>query len=219
MSDFINRQLQEYLDELSPQPGGALGDIQRRAYDEGLPIISRDVVSLLSTLLAALRPKRVLEIGCGVGFSAGLFAQFLGDDGRVTTIERYDYMAGRAEENFAKLGIADKVKIIQEDAAEALPRLAESGEKFDFIFMDCGKSRYLHFLPYCIEMLNPRGLLAVDDVLQSGTVSWEFEKIVKRQRTTYRNMREFLASATRTNGVKSSIVPIGDGLLLCTKTS
>jgi len=214
---FLDSQLQDYLDRLLPRTDGVLGEIQRRAYDEGMPIISGHVVAFLSSLLAAKRPCSVLEIGCGVGFSAGLFARFLSEGGQITTIERYDKMAEFAKINIERMQIADKIKIIQQDAADALPKLAENGRKFDFIFMDCGKSKYLNFLPYCMQMLTPGGILVVDDVLQNGTVSWEFEKIVKRQRTTYRNLREFLQAAMKAEGYFSSILPIGDGLLLCVK--
>ncbi|MCL2396607.1 MAG: O-methyltransferase [Defluviitaleaceae bacterium] len=214
---LIDKQLQGYLDGLLPEVGGLLGQIQRRAYDEGLPVVSDHAVALLSVLLVAKRPTAVLEIGCGVGFSAALFARFLAPGGRVTTIERYDYMAGRAKENFAKLGIVDKIRLVEDDADRALPKLAADGECFDFIFMDCCKSRYISYLPYCVEMLMPGGLLVVDDVLQSGTVAWDFDKIVKRNRTTYRNMREFLETAMGVQGCFASIVPIGDGMLLCVK--
>lgn len=214
---FVDKQLQDYLDELLPKFGGELRRIQQRAYDEALPIIPPHVAATLSVLLAAKRPSTVLEIGCGVGFSAALFAGFLADGGRVTTIERYDYMANRAEENFKKLAIGDKIRIIRSDAADALPELIKSGEKFEFIFMDCGKSQYLRFLTYCMDLMSTQGILAVDDVLQSGTVAWDFERITKRQRTTYRNMRQFLTSVMETQGYFSSVLPIGDGLLLCAK--
>ena len=216
-SGFVDNGLQNYIDGLLPEIDGVLGQIQRRAYDEGLPIISPDVVSFLSALLVARRPAHVLEIGCGVGFSAGLFAELLADDGTITTIERYDYMVKRAKANFAKLGITDKIHLIYEDAALALPKLIDDNKRFDFIFMDCGKSRYLHFYPYCVNLLNTNGILVVDDVLQNGTVAWNRTDIVKRQRTTHRNMNEFLTKAMSAQGFRSCILPIGDGLLLSVK--
>jgi len=141
----------------------------------------------------------------------------LSEGGKVTTIDRYEYMINRAKENFDKLGLAGKINLIEEDAGAVLPKLVSYGAKFDFIFMDCSKGQYIHYLPYCLEMLPSGGILAVDDVLQNGDVALEFEQIVKRQRTTYKNMREFLATATSLAGCFSSILPIGDGLLLITK--
>ena len=213
----ISEKLAEYLDGLAPLLPGKLGIFQQSAYEEGLPIISRDVANFLAALLAAKRPCNILEIGCAVGFSAALFAEFLPAGGKITTIDRYEYMVNRAKQNFSELGIADKVSLIEECASVALPRLSDEGAKFDFIFMDCGKGQYLRFLPYCLDMLAPGGLLAADDVLQNGDIALEWAEITRRQRTTYKNMREFLEAAVAIEGCFSSILPIGDGLLLIAK--
>ena len=213
----IDEKLAEYLDGLASLVHGRLGNFQQSAYEEGLPIISRDVANFLSSILAAKRPYNILEIGCAVGFSAALFAEFLPEGGKITTIDRYEYMINRAKQNFAELGITDKINIIEECASIALPRLAGDSAKFDFIFMDCGKGQYLRFLPYCLEMLTSGGLLAADDVLQNGGIALEWPEIAKRQRTTYKNMREFLAAAMALKGYFPSILPIGDGLLLVAK--
>ena len=213
----IDERLLTYLDGLLPKTKGRLGEIQRLAYDEGLPIISADTACFLSAILTIKRPLRILEIGCAVGFSAALFSQFLQDGGKIITIDRYEYMQQRAKENFAKLGISEKITLIEEDAALTLPKIVESEEKFDFIFMDCAKGQYMRFFPYCLELLAAGGLFVADDVLQSGVISWDFEEIPKRQRTTYRNLREFLDYAMGLNGYYSSILPIGDGLLICAK--
>jgi len=213
----IDNKLAEYLDGLAPLVPGRLGEFQQSAYDEGLPIITRDVANFLSAMLATKRPHSILEIGCAVGFSAALFTEFLPVGGSVTTIVRYEYMINRAKENFVILGISDRVSIIEECASAALPKLADEGAKFDFIFMDCGKGQYLHFLPHCLEMLASSGLLVVDDVLQNGDIALEWDEITRRQRTTYKNMREFLAAAMALDGCFSSILPIGDGLLLVAK--
>jgi len=213
----IDERLAGYLDGLAPLVPGRLGEFQQAAYDEGLPIISRDVANFLSALLVAKRPCNILEIGCAVGFSAALFTEFLPASGKVTTIDRYEYMINRAKENFTRLGIIDRISIIEECASVALPRLAGDGARFDFIFMDAGKGQYLRFLPYCLEMLAPGGLLTADDVLQNGDIALDWAEITKRQRTTYKNMREFLAAAMALVGCYSSVLPIGDGLLLVAK--
>ena len=212
---LINKKLQDYLGGLSASIDGDLGAIYQKACDEGLPVIPADVASFLMFLLASKRPKNILEIGCAIGFSAALFTKYLAPSGKVVTIDRYKYMIERAKENFNKLGVDGQITLLEEDAAIALPKLVNKGEKFDFIFMDCGKGQYLNFLPYCLELLETNGILAADDVLQNGMVSWDYEKIPKRQRTTYNNMRKFLETAK--DLCTASILPIGDGLLVCVK--
>lgn len=214
---LIDKKLQDYIGGFTANIGGDLGILYQKACDEGLPVISAEVASFLMTLLASKRPKNILEIGCAIGFSSALFTGYLASGGKITTIDRYKYMIERAKENFGKLDVADKITLLEEDAAKALPELVNKGEKFDFIFMDCGKGQYLNFLPYCLELLEANGILAADDVLQSGMISWDYDKIPKRQRTTYNNMRKFLETAVAV--CTASILPIGDGLLVCVKES
>ena len=216
---LINQQLGVYLDSFNTTVSGKLGKIQERAYDEGLPIIPKDVVRLIEVVLLIKKPKRILEIGCGIGFSAAFFTRFLQNGGDVTTIERYSYMEERAVKNIKELELEDKINLIKGDAADILPKLARENQKYDFIFMDCGKSKYLSFLPYCLEMLNKGGLFVADDVLQSGTVAWEQDKIAKRNRTTYRNMKGFISKLLNDKGCAASVLPIGDGLILVVKES
>ncbi|MCL2573020.1 MAG: O-methyltransferase [Defluviitaleaceae bacterium] len=211
---FGDNRLADYINSLSPLMADRLGEFQQSAYNEGLPIIKRDVANFLATMIVTKQPRNILEIGCAVGFSSALFAKFMPEDGKITTIDRYEYMIKRAKQNFDLLGIADKISIIEQCASLVLPRLTSEDAKFDFIFMDCGKGQYLHFLPYCLQMLKSGGLFVTDDVLQNGDVALEFAEITKRQRTTYKNMREFLATSTSLEGFVSSILPIGDGLLI-----
>ena len=210
-------EMKAFLASFEKDCEGELGELQRDCYDRGIPIISRDVAAFLSVMLSVKRPARVLEIGCAVGFSASLFAQFLADGGSVTTIDRYELLTARAKENFVKLGLADKIKLIEEDAATALPRLADAGEKYDFIFMDCGKGQYMRFFPYVVQLLNTGGLFCADDIFQDGTIARDIDKIAHRQRTIHRNLKEFLQLAMADERLKTVILPIGDGLLVSIK--
>jgi len=191
--------------------------LQQLGYDYGFPIISEDVASFLSLILKIKKPTNILEIGCAIGFSAALFATY--DSGaydvKVTTIERYDYMAARAKKNFEDLGISGRIRLIEEDAAVVLPRLVDGGESFDFIFMDCAKGQYINFLPHILRLLQSGGIFCADDVLQGGNIEKERSEVPKRQRTTHTNLRRFLKAVAEDSSLTSAVLPIGDGLLVC----
>jgi len=214
---ILDEGIRAFLASFDKDCEGELGVLQRDCYDKGIPIISRDIATFLSALLSMKKPARVLEIGCAVGFSASLFAQFLDDGGKVTTIDRYEVLTARAKENFEKLGLADKIELIEEDAATALPQLLEAGESYDFIFMDCGKGQYMRFFPYIVKLLKVGGLFCADDIFQDGTIARNIDEIAHRQRTIHRNLKEFLQIVMSDGRLKSVILPIGDGLLLSTK--
>jgi predicted O-methyltransferase YrrM len=210
MMGDINDFLEGFLWDLP----GPLGDLQRRAYDAGLPIISRDVASFLALLVGMKRPTKILEIGCGVGFSALLFAEFADENSEIITVDRYEFMTSRAKQNFEQFNVGDKIRLIEKDASTALPELVEAQAKFDFIFMDCGKGQYLRFWPHISRLLEVGGIFCADDILQSGNVARNSADVPRRQRTTHRNLREFLRIVMSDEALNSVILPIGDGLLV-----
>ena len=207
--------IESYMNEVQPLCGGTLGEIQAEALRDGLPVIPPAVARFIATLLAIHRCSRVLEIGCAVGFSAALMSRCLEDAGHVTTMDRYPQMIAKARENFARLGIEDRVTILDGDARDILPAL--SGP-FDFVFLDAAKGQYPLFFPECVRLLRPGGVLLADNVLQGGQTAAGRLEIKRRQRTTHTRMRAFLREACNTPGLESSIIPIGDGLLLACKT-
>jgi len=207
----------EFLDSYAIYASGELlAKLQREAYAENLPIISREVAGFLSLLLRIHKPRRILEIGCAVGFSAALFLEVL-PNAQITTIERFDYMITRAKENFDVLGVGDKIRLLEQDAADALPQLVGNNERFDFIFLDAAKGQYMRFLPYVLRLLENDGIFCVDDVMQKGTLMRDLTDIPRRQRTTHRNLKQFLDAVMTDGRLKSMILPIGDGLLVSIK--
>lgn len=207
----------EYIDSLIPFAQGALGELQKNAYAENLPIIDKDAAAFLSALIRIKRPARILEIGCAIGFSAALMAENMPAESHIVTIDRYEYMIAHAKGNFSKLGIENKIRLIEADAKVALQQLIDEGNLFDFVFLDAGKGQYNGMISQILQLLANRGVLLADDIFQKGKISLEITDIEKRQRTTYRNMRSFLERIFADESLVSSILPLADGMLLSVK--
>lgn len=201
--------------EQKPLPG-LLGEIERTAYENNVPIIPHETVVFLQFLLGQIKPRAVLEIGTAIGFSSSLMSQYVGEDGHVTTIDRYDVMIKKARENYEKLGLTERVTLLEGDAADVLPTLTGP---YDFIFMDSAKSKYIEFLPECLRLVPKGGVIMIDDVLQGGTVTHPREAIPKNQRTIHRKLNLLFEKVLNHPDLTSSIVPLGDGILLITKES
>lgn len=212
---ILDETVENYIKSNCQFFDGVLGEIQRESIDKGIPIIPCEIARFMTTLLCVNRPKKVLEIGCAVGFSTGLIANYLQCDGTITTIEKDNKMAEIAKENFSRLSIQNKVTLLQGDAVDIVPTLDET---FDLIFLDAAKGQYLQLLPYCIEKLNLNGLLIADDILQKGRTVMKREDVIRRQRTIHKRMNTFIYALTHTEGLESSIVPLEDGVLIATKT-
>lgn len=208
--DYINN----FLRMIQPHYDGVLGMIEREAREADVPIIPHETARLLSVLLTMKKPKNILEVGTAVGFSAGLMTRYLEEGGKVTTIDRFEVMLKDARANIKRMGLEDKIEIIEGDAADVLPELTGP---YDVIFLDAAKGQYSAFMPHCIRLLPVGGLLLVDDVLQGGTIAKTRFSVPRRQRTIHKRLRNFLWDISHTDVLTSAIVPIGDGLAVCVK--
>lgn len=179
-----------------------------------MPIIPHETARFLSVLLTLKKPKHILEIGTAVGFSSSLMAQYIPEDGTITTIDRFEVMLKDARVNIERMGLTDTIKILEGDAADILPTLEGP---YDVIFMDAAKGQYGNFLPHCIRLLPVGGMLIVDDVLQGGDIAQSRFEVPRRQRTIHKRMRNFLWDISHSDLLESSIIPIGDGVALCVK--
>ena len=63
-------------------------NIKQKALDEHIPIIMDDTLNVIAKYLKEIKPKKILEIGTAVGYSAICFSEFLEKDGKIDTIER-----------------------------------------------------------------------------------------------------------------------------------
>lgn len=214
MSDVTNDTINAYLRAVQPMYDGVLGEIQREALAADVPIVPPETARLLGVLMAMHKPKHILEIGTAVGFSAGLMCRYLPEDGTVTTIDRFEVMLKDARVNIKRMGLENKITILEGDAADILPTL---DRKFDMVFLDAAKGQYGSFLPHCLRLLPVGGLLVVDDVLQGGTIAENRFSVPRRQRTIHKRMRNFLWDITHHSALETSIIPIGDGMALCYK--
>jgi len=213
--EILNETLESYINNLYKLEKGELGLLQKYAYENDLPIIKPETVQFLKTILAIKKPKNILEIGCLIGFSAGVMAS-CDEDIRITTIDRYDVMIEKAKANFKKLGLEDRITLIEGSALYVLENLTEN-EMYDLIFLDASKGQYINFLPHCLRLLKPQGILISDNILQKGDIAKKREEIVKRHRTIYKNMQDFLYALTNSDNLQSTIIPIGDGIGLTVK--
>ncbi|MEA5084217.1 MAG: O-methyltransferase [Lachnospiraceae bacterium] len=206
--------LHGYLRLIQPKYDGVLGEIQEEAHEKQVPIVPHEVARFLSTILSIKRPKEVLEIGTAVAFSAGLISRYLQPGGHVTTIDRYEVMLKDARENIKRMNLEETINLIEDDASNVLPTLTGP---YDVVFLDAAKGQYAQFLPHILRLMPIGGILIADDVLQSGDIAKSRYSVPRRQRTIHKRMRNFLWDISHLDCLESSIIPIGDGVVLCHK--
>ena len=189
-----------------------LEKIKQKALDEHIPIIMDDTLNVIDKILKERRPKTILEIGTAVGYSAMCFSEYLQNGGKIDTIERDEERLAEARENIVKVGVEEKINIIQGDAVEILPTL---DGKYDMIFIDAAKGKYPFFLKESLRMLNENGIIFADNILYKGYVMSDYNK--HKQRTAVRNLREYIAEVTNNPELETEILEVGDGLAITKK--
>ena len=182
--------------------------LKKDALENHIPIIMDDTLEKIKEILETEKPKRILEIGTAVGYSASCFVRY-SEDAIVDTIELDEERAKQAIENVKKIGVDKNINIMIGNAVEILPTL--SGE-YDIVFIDAAKSKYSIFLEEGIRLIRNGGLILADNVLYKGYVMSDYNK--HKQRTAVRHLREYIKEVTENPNLETEILEIGDGLAI-----
>lgn len=202
-----------FINSLDKGNSPFLYELEKYAKETDVPIIRKHTESLLRFLLAEHQPKRILEVGTAIGYSA-LIMHAACPEAHITTIEKYEKRIPLARENFKKANAEDAITLIEGDAMEVLQSLEGT---YDFIFMDAAKGQYIHFLPEIMRLLPKGGLLVSDNVLQDGDLIESRYAVTRRDRTIHARMREYLYTLTHSEELQTVILSDGDGVSLSVK--
>ncbi len=211
---ITEERLNTFIDSFNPGNTPFLNELEEYAKETNVPIIRPGMQSFMKVLLAIKKPRRILEVGSAIGFSALLMAEYDPAECTITTIENYEKRIPIARENFKKAGMEDRITLIEGDAADVLKEL---DGKYDLIFMDAAKGQYIHFLPDVLRLLDDEGVLLSDNVLQDGNVMESRFAVIRRDRTIHSRMRDYLYELTHNPELKTDILPVGDGITLSVK--
>ena len=116
---------------------------------------------LLGAIAATANARRILEIGCGLGYSALHLADGGGPDSTVETCEHNEQHASLARQHFAASGAADRITIRAGRALDILPALAGP---YDLIFADGDPDEYLADFEHFLRLLRPGGTLITSNL-------------------------------------------------------
>ncbi len=213
---ITDERITSFIQSMIPDMEGVLGQIEREAIEDGVPIIRKETREWMKTLLLVKRPVRVLEVGTAVGFSAIFMSRYIPEEGHITTIENWEPRIRKAKENLIRAGVGNRITLLEGDATEVLKTL-EGG--FDFIFMDAAKGQYIRFLPEVLRLLAEGGVLVSDNVLQEGEVLDSRYVVERRNRTIHGRMREYLYMLKNHELLATSVIPLGDGVAFSVKCS
>lgn len=207
----LEENLENYIFDKSTLPGAVNRELKEKAYEtfEMPQMICGELESsFLKFMVALLKPKRVLEIGTFVGYSALAMAESLPENGKLVTLEIDLKSLEFAKSYWDKTEHGSKIKPILGDATQTINDLKGS---FDLIFIDADKTNYLTYFNKALELISEKGAIIIDNVLWSGKV------LNSDVDADTRAIQELNNSIENNNNITKTLLPIRDGIFLITK--
>jgi caffeoyl-CoA O-methyltransferase len=208
--------LYAYLLRASVRESELLRELRERT--RGLPgagmQISPEQGQFMSWLVALLGAERAIEVGVFTGYSSLCIAEALTEGGELIACDVNAETTAVAREFWDRAGLQNRISLRLAPATETLQSLLGQGQagRFDFIFIDADKEAYETYYELAFELLRVGGVMAFDNALWGGAVADP-----ARMDAATQAIRSVIERAAADPGLASSLVPIGDGLLLGTK--
>ena len=200
----VTPEMEEFFAPYWGSPDALLVEIQQDIHRRGKfeMQISFEQVAFHAWLCRLIGARRVLEVGTYLGLSSAAFAQAMGPEGHVDTVEFEPEHADIAEEWHRKGGLQERISVHRGAGLDVVPKLAGP---YDLCFLDGDKAENPVLLAACIPLTRKGGLILADNAFRDGKVMTEETDATRRT----------LALARELPGVDPVVVPVADGILVC----
>lgn len=217
MSNITNDLVSEYINYKTHEISELQLEMEMYAKENVVPIVSRDTLALLKSVVEIKKPKKILEFGTAIGYSSIMLCATLKGECEITSLERNEKRYNKALENIAKSGFKEQIKVNHIDALESKEIIEKN--TYDLVFIDAAKGQYQLFFDMVYNNVESGGIIISDNIFHKAMVCEpEILNVHRRQRTIYRRMNDYLDFLTKTNDeFYTSLVPIGDGLAITYK--
>lgn len=205
-----------YIKSITPLSSTWAQRLENDALEERIPILDRVSMQFLLQLIRLQQPKRILEVGTAIGYSALRMHEVV-PNAQIVTLEKNDHMYSKAKENIAAYASTNQIEVIKGDALEKINKLRHEEATFDFVFIDAAKSQYKQYVIAIEPMLPSGSIIVADNVLFRHYVSKDPEEIPKRYKKLVQKLLEFNQFMMEHDEYDSSLLPVGDGLLISYK--
>lgn len=206
---IIHPDVEKYLENLirqQPFDEEILKEMEDYAAKNKFPIVERQVGLLLYLITKIKKPKLVVEVGSGYGYSAYWFGKGI-EDGKVILTDYQQKNIDMAKNFLKKANLVDRVEFRVGDGLQ----IATEYKNIDILFLDLEKSRYLEAIQQVENNLNSSSLVIADNVLWYG-------KVVENQPDQKTQaIKEFNEYMVKSGKFISTIIPVRDGVLVALK--
>lgn len=212
MKTLVSAEIEAYAEAHSMPESPvcrSLRDETHRRMDAPQMLVGPLEGAFLKIMAQLVQARSVLEIGTFTGYSALCFAEAIPADGEVITCEVDEDSAAMAREYFSRSPHGRKISL---RLGPALDTLGTFAGPFDVIFIDADKTNYVNYYRRGLELLSPRGVMLIDNVLWDGDVL--IQPPPDERTAAIQELNGVVASDPRVSAV---LVTIRDGVLVVRK--
>lgn len=157
-----------------------------------------------------VKPKSILEIGCGIGYSTYFLIENLPDSSSYNGIDLNKERLAIAKE-FIKSSFPEKSSgKIQFYTGNALKIIPTLNQKFDMVFIDAAKHEYPQYIKSLLEKLEKNALVIADNIFYDGKIF--MENTSKHDTNSIKGIKEYIDFITSSSYFQSHFLDIGDGI-------
>ncbi len=211
---MIDPKQETYLMKTLDEPDEHIQQLQTYAQDHRVPIMEPLGIEFLEQLIRMKQPKRILEIGAAIGYSAIRMAQCY-PHSEIVTVEREEQRYHEAVQNIQDAQLENRIKVVFGDALEVSDDLLSQGP-YDVLFIDAAKGQYQRFFELFTPSLAKDGVIISDNVLFKGYVA-DNPNDGSNKAKIARKIEAYNEWLIQHPEFKTNIVPIGDGVAISTK--
>lgn len=209
--------MNQYIEKIIPTRSEQVLKMEQYAKEHNVPIMDLTGMETLLSYVRLKKPKRILEVGTAIGYSAIRMALAC-ENAEIISIERDEERYNIAKDNVRSTHLESRISLLFGDANE-LQSQVEKYAPYDFIFIDAAKGQYQNFFDHYSSMLSPDGIIITDNVLFRGYVADESGLESRRLRSLVKKIRSFNEYMMQHPDYQSSILPVGDGMMVSIRNS
>mgnify|MGYP005755757715 CR=1 FL=1 len=211
--DIQKQEVVSYLQSLIAPRNELITQMEILAEEKAVPIM--DIVGM-ETLLQLLRlhqPKKILEIGTAIGYSAIRMAEAI-PDVTIVTVERDEERYNLAVQFVKEAALQDRIHLVLGDALEEHSDVMNAAP-YDFLFVDAAKGQYERFFKMYEKLLKPDGVIITDNVLYKGLVATDYSNLQpRRKKSLVKKIDHFNQWLMNHPDYITTILPVGDGIAI-----
>jgi predicted O-methyltransferase YrrM len=189
----------------------AMTGARANAIELGLTPLSHGAATALTFVAKVIQARTVVEIGTGSGASGLALFAGMQPNGVLTSVDIESEHQAYARKSFTQLGIpTQRFRLINGAALNVLPKLSDGA--YDLVYIDGDKLEYPSYVQQGLRLLRHGGVMAIDNALLR-------DRVVDPANTDEEteSVREALNTIRENEDLVTTLLPLGDGLLLAVK--